>query len=310
MSLLRLVSASVRASVQAGHIIRHILQKGDLAVIDKGHNDPQTEADRSAQRCILSLLTSQFPRVTFIAEEDLTPSSSLYPSQEDLTTEPMFDQQNISIETFKSLYGEVRDEDLVVWVDPLDGTAEFTAGYIDHVTVLIGISHRGKAIAGVIHQPFFKNPSQNTLGRTIWGLVGLGIHGITPRQAPKDRKIVATTRTHASEIIEAAVESLTPDQVIRVGGAGYKVLMLLEGLAHWYVFPSTGCSKWDTCAPEALLTATGGKLTDIFGQEYEYSQNVARPNSRGVLAAYTAEAHAEAIAKMPPVVRNRFSAAL
>lgn len=28
--------------------------------------------------------------------------------------------------------------DFTVWVDPLDGTAEFTQGLLDHVTVLIG----------------------------------------------------------------------------------------------------------------------------------------------------------------------------
>ena len=30
--------------------------------------------------------------------------------------------------------------DVTVWVDPLDGTAEFTQGLLDHVTVLIGKS--------------------------------------------------------------------------------------------------------------------------------------------------------------------------
>ena len=46
-------------------------------------------------------------------------------------------------------------EDLTVWVDPLDGTKEFTEGYLDHVTVLVGIAIGKKAIGGVIHQPFW-----------------------------------------------------------------------------------------------------------------------------------------------------------
>ena len=64
---------------------------------------------------------------------------------------------------------------LVVWVDPLDGTSEFTQGLLDHVTVLIGVAWKGKSIGGVIHQPYFNY--QNTgaeLGRTMWGLIGLG----------------------------------------------------------------------------------------------------------------------------------------
>lgn len=63
-----------------------------------------------------------------------------------------------------------------MWVDPLDGTSEFTQGLLDHVTVLIGVAWKGKSIGGVIHQPYYNY--QNTgseLGRTMWGLIGLGI---------------------------------------------------------------------------------------------------------------------------------------
>ena len=52
-----------------------------------------------------------------------------------------------------------------------------------------------------------------------------------------------------------------PTTVLRVGGAGNKVLQLIDGQAHAYVFASPGCKKWDTCAPEAVLSAIGGTLT-------------------------------------------------
>lgn len=52
-------------------------------------------------------------------------------------------------------FQDIKDEDVIVWVDPLDGTSEFTQGLLDHVTILIGLSVKGKAIGGVIHQPFF-----------------------------------------------------------------------------------------------------------------------------------------------------------
>ena len=50
---------------------------------------------------------------------------------------------------------DAKIEDLTVWVDPLDGTKEYTEGYLDHVTVLVGIAIGKKAIGGVIHQPFW-----------------------------------------------------------------------------------------------------------------------------------------------------------
>lgn len=42
-----------------------------------------------------------------------------------------------------------------------------------------GVAVNGKALGGVIHQPFFGHELENTaeLGRTIWGYVGLGAFG-------------------------------------------------------------------------------------------------------------------------------------
>lgn len=60
-----------------------------------------------------------------------------------------------------SEFENVQDEDVIVWVDPLDGTSEFAQGLLDHVTILIGLSINGKAIGGVIHQPYFNYDVNN-----------------------------------------------------------------------------------------------------------------------------------------------------
>ena len=46
---------------------------------------------------------------------------------------------------------------------------------------------------------------------------------------------------------------------LRVGGAGNKVMMLIEGLGRCYIL-DRGTSRWDTCAAEAILRARGGKF--------------------------------------------------
>lgn len=43
---------------------------------------------------------------------------------------------------------------LVVYVDPLDGTSQFTKGHKDHVTTLISITYHGYALGGIIYYPF------------------------------------------------------------------------------------------------------------------------------------------------------------
>ena len=77
-------------------------------------------------------------------------------------------------------------------------------------------------------------------------------------------------------------------------------MLLIEGKAHAYVFPSPGCKRWDTCAPEAILHALGGKLTDIYGRAYDYSASVdPRVNEWGTLATCEGEAHKEYLGLIP-----------
>lgn len=63
-------------------------------------------------------------------------------------------------------------------------------------------------------------------------------------------------------------------------------MYVLEGKAHAYIYPSPGCKRWDTAAPEAVLRAAGGELTDVNGEKYSYSkENEKDPlNKYGVFA--------------------------
>uniref|UniRef100_A0A646QJE7 3'(2'),5'-bisphosphate nucleotidase 1 n=1 Tax=Hemiscolopendra marginata TaxID=943146 RepID=A0A646QJE7_9MYRI len=300
--ILRVLSSSVKVINRAGKIIRDVMNKGNLGIVEKGINDLQTEADRSAQRCIVSSLTRQFPKIEIIGEETLDPQEK--------DVEDDFIVSDYDSEVLKSKCPDelksIVDEDVVIWVDPVDGTSEYTQGLLDHVTVLIGISVHGKAVGGVIHQPFFNykanDPTQ--LGRTIWGLVGLGAFGFTHHLPPTNKRIITTTRSHSTPEVQAALDAMEADEILRVGGAGHKVLLLLEGKAHAYVFASPGCKKWDTCAPEAVLKCVGGWLTDVHGNELEYHKNVKHRNSGGVLAVYDKEVHSWYCTRIPDAVRN------
>uniref|UniRef100_A0A803SY89 3'(2'),5'-bisphosphate nucleotidase 1 n=1 Tax=Anolis carolinensis TaxID=28377 RepID=A0A803SY89_ANOCA len=244
--LMRLVASAFSVANKAGVIVRKVMAGGDLGIVEKsGANDLQTKADRLVQMSICSSLARKFPKLTIIGEE------------------------------------------LVVWVDPLDGTKEYTEGLLDHVTVLIGIAYEGKAIAGVINQPYYNYEAgaDTVLGRTIWGVLGLGAFGFELKEVPAGKHIIITTRSHSSKLVNDCISAMNPDSVVRVGGAGNKIIQLVEGKASAYVFASPGCKKWDTCAPEAILHAVGGKLTDIHGNFFQYNKEVKHMNSAGVLAA-------------------------
>ncbi|XP_035211763.1 3'(2'),5'-bisphosphate nucleotidase 1-like isoform X2 [Stegodyphus dumicola] len=250
---MHLMSASVAVANHAGKIIREIMRKGNLGIVEK----------------TLEAVDHEQPIVN------------------------LSDCEAINVECPEHL-ASIKEEEVVIWVDPLDGTAEYTQGLLDHVTVLIGLAVNGKAVGGVIHQPYYNYKNQEDilkLGRTIWGIVGVGSSGIDHCMPPVNKRIITTTRSHSNPIINSTIAALHPDEVLKVGGAGHKVLLLIEGKAHAYVFPSKGCKKWDTCAPEALLHAFGGKLTDIHGQPLQYHAQVEHVNSSGVLATYLESVH-------------------
>lgn len=98
---------------------------------------------------------------------------------------------------------------------------------MDHVTVLIGIAVDGHAVGGVIHQPYYNYKTVNdAVGRTLWGLVGLGVGGFDIVQPPSDKFIITTTRSHSDGVVQQALDILNPDEIIKVGGAGHKVCIM------------------------------------------------------------------------------------
>lgn len=264
--ILHLLASAVSITKRVNKIIRDVMDKGDLGVVDKGKNDPQTEADRSAQKCIVQSLLRKFPGLTVIGEEEL---SQTYDVPEDYIVQE--EDEEVLSKKYPSKYNDISINDVVVWVDPLDGTREFTTGFLSHVTVLIGIAYGGKPIAGVIHQPYYEENGV-AVGRTVWGMKEVGYSGFELKQPPADKMIVTVTRSHSDKELEAALVKLNPDEIVRVGGAGHKVLLVLEGRVHAYIVPSKGLKRWDSCACEAILETVGGMMTDKAGNFYLYDK--------------------------------------
>ena len=86
------------------------------------------------------------------------------------------------------------------------------------MTVLVGIAVKGRPVAGVIHQPFYGTnaglppPKQ---GRTVWGMLGLGVRGITPRPSPSSGGLrVAISRSHYSGTVKRVTESLEASEKV------------------------------------------------------------------------------------------------
>lgn len=310
--MLRILASAVSVATKAGAEVRRITKTGKLGVVDKGIQDFQTEADRTAQRLIVASLAKRFPKATIVGEEDLDEDKI---ADAKLVVDS-FDEEVLK-QTLPDQYKNVNEDDVTIWVDPLDGTTEFVKGFLEHVTVLIGMSVGGRSVAGVIHQPFYgykaELDNRDTLeGRTMWGLVGLGCFGVLPKKLPDDKLVVTTTASHGNANIEESIAALKPSEILKVGGAGHKVLLVIEGRAHSYVFTSFGCKRWDTSAPEAILVAAGGKLTDTFGNPIDYTFNPKGDyqNRRGIIASANNQVHEKVLTNIPTEVKKRLQSSL
>ena len=78
----------------------------------------------------------------------------------------------------------------------------------------------------------------------------------------------------SQQIIEELSNDITKNtdikpHFIQAGGAGYKLIELLEGRSDAYLHPNR-IRKWDLCAGDALLRASGGAITDWSGKPIDY----------------------------------------
>jgi 3'-phosphoadenosine 5'-phosphosulfate (PAPS) 3'-phosphatase len=56
-------------------------------------------------------------------------------------------------------------------------------------------------------------------------------------------------------------------QVIPAGGAGHKMVMVVEGRADLYINSAPSVYMWDTCGPHSLLASLGGGVVTFNQQQ-------------------------------------------
>lgn len=157
---------------------------------------------------------------------------------------------------------------LTIFIDPIDGTKEFILGMGEQCTICVGFSdERGHPIAGVVYRPF-NLPWAPHLGPT-WASGAksenyMDCHLDNSNSSSPQRFIndsLLTSNGKVSNFSATLMEKLGYEQY-KSGGAGNKILMLLEGKGSAYI-QDRGVSRWDTCAAQACLEAQGGLLCKL-----------------------------------------------
>jgi 3'(2'), 5'-bisphosphate nucleotidase len=67
-----------------------------------------------------------------------------------------------------------------------------------------------------------------------------------------------------------------------------KVARVVTGAADLYVHSGPGIKLWDTCGPEAILEAAGGRFTDLAGRAVDYDAHPDLGLADGIVATNSA----------------------
>lgn len=163
-------------------------------------------------------------------------------------------------------------EELTVFIDPIDGTREFSTGKGEQCSVCVGFADgNGRAVAGVVYRPLTTTPTWAS-GAASEGYADAHLLKIgDDADGGTSSSGLLTTNGSISPFLSALMDELECPR-IPSGGAGNKMLMLLE-LNHGAMYvQDRGVSRWDTCGAEACLVAHGGsltKLTSFFSEDGE-----------------------------------------
>ncbi len=277
-----LVGAAIHLSEIAAHEIMEVKLGGkEEAVVkgktDEGVDEPVTVADARSNAVFVNGLRELFPGIDILSEE----------------TDP--EEADVGISGLQSVELEQDPwldlKDVLVTVDPLDATKEFTEDLLHFVTTMVCVVHKGKPIAGIINEPFAKDES------AIWGVVleeekFSAVHGLQASQADATlaKESVVISRSHTGAGADVVSEYLPGKKPVFAGGSGYKALQVLKGDANGYVHV-TKIKSWDVCAADAVVHAAGGEFTNLKGKPLVYKKDDPMM-AGGIIAAADPTSHA------------------
>lgn len=146
-------------------------------------------------------------------------------------------------------------------VDPLDGTREFVKRN-GEFTVNIALIEDQKPILGVIEVPVTKTSYFAVRGEGSFKcLPGQSPTPIQTRLCPKDRIIVAGSRSHAGDTLQKFMQVLELEVELVSIGSSLKSCLVAEGKAD--IYPRFGpTSEWDTAAAQCIVEQAGGFVTN------------------------------------------------
>jgi len=251
---------AIDAAMQASKAVMEVYAQ-DFAIGRKDDNSPITKADLQSNQVIKEILSSS--GLPILSEED---------------------------EDDKSRLGCER-----IWiVDPLDGTSDFV-NKTGEFTIMIALVEKKKPILGIISRPT-KNMlflAQSGNGAFVFEHESWKKLAVSKTSELKKCKAVGS-RFHLTEAEKEFFKSLEVESFAS-RGSSLKVAEICMGMSDIYLTTSSKIKQWDTCASYCLITESGGKMTDMYGNDILY--NTERLNHENGLLVTNSLVHDQIIKK-------------
>ena len=228
------------------NIIKKLEQKNEI-LKNKNNNDPVTLADLEVNELIINRINQKYQDTNW----------------------DILSEENFKIESNFS-----NNVDWLWVLDPLDGTKDFIQG-TQNYAMHLALNYKRKPYIGVVLIPE-KDELWISFAEKLWCE---NRDGDIRKQNLSETNIlkkmtIVTSKNHRNEKLKDLIEKINFKKTIVMGSIGCKVASIVRGDSDIYIalsLPGKSAPKdWDFAAPEAILKAAGGSITDIDNKDLVY----------------------------------------
>jgi len=228
---------------------------------NNNEDDPVTLADLKVNEIIIKRINQKYKNINWdiLSEENVKISSEIFDSKSDW-----------------------------IWVlDPLDGTKDFIQG-TGNYAMHLALNFKQKPYIGFVLIPN-KNQLWITDGEKTWceKRDGSKYKPVVLKSKNLQEMTLVTSKNHGNEILQNLINKINFNKVEIMGSIGCKLASIVRGDSDIYIclsLPEKSSPKdWDFAAPESILKAAGGAITNLDNEELTYGQPCFE--HRGVIVA-------------------------
>ena len=217
---------------------------------NNNEDDPVTLADLKVNELIIKRINEKYKNINWdiLSEENVKISSKIFDSKTDW-----------------------------IWVlDPLDGTKDFIQG-TGNYAMHLALNFKQKPYLGFVLIPN-KNQLWITDGKKTWceKRDESKYEPILLKNRNLNEMTLVTSKNHGNETLRKLIQKINFCKVQIMGSIGCKIASILQGESDIYIslsLPGKSSPKdWDFAAPESILKAAGGAITNLDNQELTYGK--------------------------------------